>query len=66
MGFGKGCKMSALLIQACFYFGYKIVEKYRLRGTSGGHLLRARRAADPALGKCRNWVSVARQSTGFC
>lgn len=29
--------MSILLIQACFYFSCKIIEKYRLQGTSGGH-----------------------------
>lgn len=41
--------MSVLLIQAHFYFSYKIAEKYRLQGTSGGHLFHSCIAAVPLL-----------------
>lgn len=65
MVFRKGCKMSVFLIEACFYFSYKIIGKYRLQGTCGGHLLHICIAAFPTLWKYADLISFVRQNLFF-
>lgn len=52
--------MSILLIQACFYFSYRIIEQFRLQGTSGGHLFHSCIAEVSAFQEHTNQVSFVR------